>query len=126
MALIVDDEKYLAEIFATALQRAGYQTEIVNSGQAAMARLADVTPAVVVLDLTLGDMSGDQILKNIRANPRLAKTRIIVASAEQQRAESLRGKADLVLIKPISYVQLRDLAARLRPPSDSLDKDKPA
>ena len=90
LALVVDDEKHLAEIFATALERAGYRTESVNSGEAALARLAEITPAVVVLDLTMPDVGGAEILKEIRANPRLAKTRVIIASAEARQADALR------------------------------------
>jgi len=124
LALVVDDEKPLAEIFATALERAGYRTESVNSGEAALARLAEITPAVVVLDLTLPDVGGAEILKEIRANPRLAKTRVIIASAQARQAEALRGKADLILIKPVDFSQLRDLAARLRLATGPLDRDK--
>jgi DNA-binding response OmpR family regulator len=115
-ALIVEDDIKLATIFAEALRIAEFETEIVLDGQAALNRLAATTPAVVVLDLHLPRVSGSELLAQIRADIRLAKTRVMLATADPLMAESLRGQADLVLIKPISFHQLRDLAKRLRPP----------
>ncbi|MCZ2128416.1 MAG: response regulator [Anaerolineales bacterium] len=114
-ALIVEDDEDLAEIFNQALTAANYATEIVRDGQAAQQRLAEVVPAVVTLDMHIPHISGDQILKQIRADERLKKTRVIVTTADELMAEATRGVADLVLIKPITYSQLRDLSARLRP-----------
>ena len=115
-ALIVEDDIKLATIFAEALRIAQFETEIVLDGQAALNRLAATTPAVVVLDLHLPRVSGPELLAQIRADKRLAKTRVMLATADPLMAEPLRGQADLVLIKPISFHQMRDLAKRLRPP----------
>lgn len=71
-------------------------------------------PAVVVLDLHLPRISGEQILNHIRADSRLAHTCIIVATADPVKADALAEQTDLVLIKPISFGQLRDMAKRLR------------
>ena len=93
----------------------------IEDGQTALARLAEVTPAVVVLDLNLPHVSGDEILHQIRADERLAETRVMLATANAMLAETLRGESDLVLLKPISPDQLRDLASRLRPPDTVMD-----
>ena len=121
LALIVEDEENLAAIFAGALQTAEFETEIIREGDAAIDRLQQVIPAVVVLDLHLPNVSGAKILKTIRADNRLHKTRVILATADSLMADSLRAEADLVLLKPISFSQLRDLAKRLRPPDTILD-----
>lgn len=63
----------------------------------------------------LPNVSGNILLKQIRADERLKKTRVVVATADAQMGESLRGEADLVLIKPITFTQLRDLSFRLHP-----------
>ncbi len=115
IALIVEDDADLANIFAEALQAARYDTDIIRTGDRAMARLKTGMPDVVVLDLHLPGESGMEILKQIRADAHLARTRVIVASADPVMAESLNDQADLVLIKPISFSQLRDLANRLNP-----------
>jgi DNA-binding response OmpR family regulator len=118
LALIIEDEEMLATIFEQALAMADYETEVVRDGRVAEARLLaeeGETPAVITLDLHLPHVSGEELLKQIRANPRYAKTKIIIATADARMAEYLDKKADLVLIKPIRFSQLRDLAARLRP-----------
>jgi len=115
LALIIEDDANLSVIFAQALQQAEFQTEVIEDGNAALTRLAETVPAVVVLDLHLPHVSGDKILRQIRADERLTKTRVMLATADAQMAENLRRDSDLVLLKPISFNQLRELATRLRP-----------
>ena len=115
-ALIIEDDDDAAIIFAEALQAAEYETEIITDGETALARLATTTPAVVALDLHLPHTSGDKILRQIRADTRLSNTRVMLVTADALLAQNLRREADLVLLKPISFSQLRDLSARLRPP----------
>jgi DNA-binding response OmpR family regulator len=119
LAFVIEDDEPHANLFSLALHKAGFETEIIRDGGTAMSRLTEVIPAMVVLDLHLPNVSGRDILDYIRSDSRLVNTRVVIASADPEMASFLRGKADLVLIKPISYVQLRDLAARLRA-SDSL------
>ena len=114
LALIIEDDEYLADIFSVSLQAANFETEITGDGNAALSRLSATNPALVVLDLHLPDVSGDEILYQIRSDERLAKTRIMLATADSRMAEKLRKEADLVLLKPISASQLRELASRLR------------
>ncbi len=116
LALIIEDDPKLATIFAQALKMAEFKTEIVSDGQAARERLKETVPSVVVLDLHLPHVSGKELLQDIRANEKLVNTRVMLATADPLMAETLRMDADLVLLKPISFSQLRDLAKRLRPP----------
>jgi two-component system cell cycle response regulator DivK len=120
-ALIIEDDPKLAFLFDEALQMAEFETEIVQDGQAALERLAATTPAVVVLDLHLPHLSGSDILAHIRADQRLAQTRIMLATADASKAEHLRSDVDVVLLKPISLHQMSTLAKRLRPPDTYSD-----
>ncbi|MBK9050624.1 MAG: response regulator [Chloroflexi bacterium] len=115
MALIVEDEKDLSDIFAEALQHADFATEVVRDGQLALNRLAEIVPALVLLDLHLPNVAGTDILKYIRQDERLTKTQVIVVTADARSAEFLRTDAELVLVKPVRFSQLRDLTARIRP-----------
>jgi CheY-like chemotaxis protein len=115
VALIIEDHVDSAVIFSEALKKAGYETETVRTGDMALARLATAVPDLVILDLSLPRVSGPQILDEIRADPRLAQTRVIVATAHPQLADSIRAKVDQVLIKPISYTQLREVVGQLKP-----------
>jgi two-component system alkaline phosphatase synthesis response regulator PhoP len=114
LALIIEDVQSLADIFSLAIQAAGYETEIMPDGQVALNRLAEITPTLVLLDLNLPHVSGAEILNYIRADQRLSKIRVILATAQARLAEELSDMADLTLIKPISPEQLRTLALRLR------------
>lgn len=113
LALVIEDDAGSSELFASALAAAGFVVETVRHGMAAHARLAEVTPAVVVLDLRLPGMPGEALLEEIRAEPRLAQTHVIVLSGDAQRAEVGGAKADLALVKPVGYAQLYELARRL-------------
>ena len=119
-ALIIEDNRDLAIIFSQALQAAGFVTGIIGDGEQALARLAMTTPNLVVLDLHMPHVSGLDILRHIRADGRLAETRVIVATADSSLTRGLREQADLVLIKPVSFTQLRDLAARFYVPDFSI------
>ena len=115
IALVVEDEYDISLIFARALQSAGYETEIVRSGDTALTWLRAATPNLVILDLQLPRVPGTQILHYIRTDPRLADIRVIVATAHPNIAAALQDRADWILIKPVNFGQLRDLAKRFSP-----------
>ena len=114
LALIIEDDAYLSEIYSAALGKAGFKVEVAREGDTAREKLASLVPGVVVLNLHLPRVSGKDLLKEIRADPRLAKTKIIVVTGDSQAATTVQAEADLVLIKPVSYIQLRDLATRFK------------
>ncbi len=113
LALIVEDNRDQADIMARALQIAGFRTDIAYTGSEALAKLALAVPDLVLLDLNLPDISGTGLLFQIRANPRLRKVRIIVATLEPQSSELIYQRADAVLTKPLDLVQLCNLATHL-------------
>jgi len=113
LALIIEDDSDLSEIFSVTLRSGGFETEIIRDGQLALDRLAGTPPALILLDLHLPRVTGATILQNIRANERFAKTAVIVASADARLAEEMHVQADLVLLKPVSIDQLRELAQRM-------------
>ena len=103
------------------MQSADFETETIEDGQKALDRLAEIVPAVVVLDLNLPHVSGEEILHYIRTDERLSKTRVMLATANALLADMLDQESDLVLLKPISPSQLRILASRLRPSDTVMD-----
>jgi DNA-binding response OmpR family regulator len=115
LALIIEDDVDLASIFSDALQAAQFTTEIIADGLAAQIRLTETVPQLVVLDLHLPRVSGEILLRQIRSTPALARVKVVIASADPISADLLSPESDLVLIKPVSFSQLRDLAQRLKP-----------
>jgi CheY-like chemotaxis protein len=115
IALIIEDDPGQADIFTTALQHADYETVTVHDGQAALDYLEAHEPNLVIIDLNLPNVTGDKILAYIRSEVRLFDTHAILATANDRQAEMLRNDSDLVLLKPISYTQLKQLAERFHP-----------
>ena len=119
-ALIIEDDPDMANLFAAVVRTAGIEPEIVHAGDTALARLAELIPDLVLLDLHIPRTPGVDIMREIRADARLSGTCIIVITADPRAAEDIQDDVDLVLIKPISFEQLHDLVTRLVPaaPSD--------
>lgn len=113
LALIIEDEFDLSEIYSKALQGGGFETEIIRDGKAALNRLTGNPPDIVILDLHLPHVEGATILQHIRANENFKQTTVIITTADERLAEEMDHGADLVLLKPVSISQLRELANRL-------------
>jgi PAS domain S-box-containing protein len=113
-ALIVEDDADLAAIFAEALKSAGFEPQVIRDGAIAQRRIKEITPHIIILDLHLPHVDGSTLLTQIRADGALKGTIVIVATADALMGELYRDVADIVLIKPISFIQLRDLSSRLR------------
>ena len=62
----------------------------------------------------LPHVSGGDLLTKIRNEERFTNTNVIMTTADARMAEAYEQLADFILVKPISFVQLRDLTARLR------------
>lgn len=114
LALVIEDDEDLSEIFTKALEQAGFEVETIRDGKIAQQRLKDVVPNVIALDLHLPFVDGSTLLKQIHADERFDKTRIIITTADTAQAEFLREQATIVLVKPIAFTQLRDISARLK------------
>ena len=116
LALIIEDDEDLASIFAEALHGVGYEVELVADGKIAQERLKNGTaPFLILLDMHLPHVSGGDLLTKMKQDERFDKTMIIITTADARMGEAYSEQADFVMIKPISFVQLRDLTSRLKP-----------
>lgn len=115
IAFVIEDDEIISNIYAAAVTEAGYQTVIIYDGQEALDKLSESVPDLVVLDMHLPKISGVHVLKTIRENKRYESARVIVVSADATLTDFMREEADLVLIKPIGFYQMRDMAERLKP-----------
>lgn len=117
LALIIEDDEDLADIFAEAVRGVGFEVEHVADGRKAQERLkSGQVPYLILLDMHLPHVSGEDLLTNtIKLDDRFDKTMIIITTADARMGDAYRDQVDFVLVKPISFVQLRDLTARLKP-----------
>jgi DNA-binding response OmpR family regulator len=111
--LIVEDDRDIADLIAHALQKAGYTTEIVGSGTAAVPRAKEHGPDLVILDRMLPGMDGLLVCQALRADRATAAIPILMLTArgeESERIEGLELGADDYVTKPFSP---RELTARI-------------
>lgn len=111
--LIVEDERDIAALFRHVMDLAGYRTEIAANGRIALDRLATCRPDVVLLDLSLPGISGVNVLQRMRVDERMKDIPVAVVTAYSELAESLAVEPDLIMLKPVSAVQLAGLVQRL-------------
>ncbi len=116
LVLIIEDHNNLADLCWITLEKAGFVVELVQDGQTALDRLATVTPALILLDLHLPHVSGQQVLDYIRASEHLSQTQVILTTADTTRAKALQNQVDFFLEKPFSFFVLYELAKELRFP----------
>lgn len=119
--LIVDDEIKIVEVVKSYLENSGYSVYEAYNGKEALDKFEKVNPSLVVLDLMLPDITGEEICKALRKESRVP---IIMLTAKVEEEDVLKGLnigADDYVTKPFSP---RQLAARveavLRRASDAL------
>jgi len=111
-ALIIEDDPKLGIIYQTALQQAGYETDLDENGNLYHGFLNTRRPDLVILDLHLPFAFGGDILNEIRA--KYPDTIVAVVTADFIKAKTLVGMADHVLIKPVSVASLLKLAESIK------------
>lgn len=114
-AVVVEDDMNLGASFTTVLELSGFDVVYVNDSTAALDKIVEVKPALVMLDLQMPKVSGLDILQSIRQNEHVAKTKVIILTANSYalRDETLNELADLILLKPASVSQIQSFATRL-------------
>jgi putative nucleotidyltransferase with HDIG domain len=109
--LLVDDDPKVLEIVSVSLSRQGYRVRTAATGREALEHAAGATPHLLILDLDLPDMSGIEVLDNIRDEHETLP--VLVLSGQDDldaRVAALDRGADEFLSKPVS---LRELHVRI-------------
>jgi two-component system, OmpR family, phosphate regulon response regulator PhoB len=107
--LVVDDEQDLRTVLVYALQEAGHTTEAAATGASALTRAFEWGPEVVLLDLMLPDISGTDVRRMLKQDPRTKGARVIMLSARGEEPDRIRGfeqGADDYVVKPFSTREL--------------------
>ena len=109
--LVVDDELETAEMLVEMMRVVGYDVFKSSGGRQAIQMIAREKPDVVLLDIMMPGLSGLDVLRYMRSDPRLEKIPVIILSAKCMPSDILCGLdagADLYLTKPVSCEDLRD------------------
>ncbi|MEO6503233.1 MAG: response regulator [Jatrophihabitantaceae bacterium] len=102
--LVVEDDDDIRALFSATLQRAGYQPRVASSGQQALDQADELVPDLVISDVSMPGLSGLDVCRALKAEPRTAATVVLLISAlstEQDREAGLQAGADDYLTKPI-------------------------
>ncbi|MEJ7812035.1 MAG: response regulator transcription factor [Gemmatimonadaceae bacterium] len=107
--LVVDDEADIVALVAYHLAKAGYRVSTAASGVEALAAAREERPALVVLDLMLPEMSGFEVLEQLRQDDATRDLAVLMLTARKEEPDRIRGLslgADDYLTKPFSPQEL--------------------
>lgn len=107
--LVVDDNFDITEITKTILASRGYDVRVAHSGRDALAQIQAAPPALVILDVMMPDMSGLEVVEQIKDHPTMATIPVIMCTAKAQDSDFLEGYrcgADYYITKPFTAQQL--------------------
>jgi len=105
-ALVVDDDRVLADVLAFTLRREGFQVILAYDGEAALRRWTEEQPDLIVLDVNMPRLDGFAVCRRIRAQ---ADTPIILLTVRGEEDDIVHGLglgADDYITKPFSPRQL--------------------
>jgi DNA-binding response OmpR family regulator len=109
--IIVEDEPDTAEMFAEMMRLSGHHVLKSYGGTPAIALISHEIPDAVVLDVMMPDLSGLEVLRFIRRDPRLEQIPVIVVSAKSLPSDiksGLDAGANVYLTKPVAFQDLND------------------
>jgi two-component system phosphate regulon response regulator OmpR len=121
--LLIEDDRRLAEMVSRYLGAAGFSVSDVGDGRTALARLGAETYDALVLDLTLPDMDGLAVCRQLRAFSDVPVLMLTARGDTMDRVVGLEVGADDYLPKPF---EPRELLARLRAILRRRDRSGPA
>jgi two-component system phosphate regulon response regulator PhoB len=107
--LVVDDEPDIVALIAYHLAKAGYRVSTATTGVDALETARRERPALIVLDLMLPEMSGYEVLEQLRADKSTATIGVLMLTARRDEPDRIRGLAlgaDDYLTKPFSPQEL--------------------
>jgi CheY-like chemotaxis protein len=114
--LVVDDDPTILRLLQVNLEMEGHEVLTAGDGHEALARLRDDAPEVVLLDVMMPGLDGWQVCEQVRADPALAATPVVILSARAQQSDLERGVqagADAYITKPFDPLELVELVEHL-------------
>lgn len=114
--LVVDDNVDAAHMLAMLLQATGHETMVEHTAKSALERARTDVPEVCLLDIGLPDLDGNDLARQLRAQPETARSILIAITGygqEQDRKRTAESGFDHHLVKPVDMEHLLDLLSAL-------------
>lgn len=122
--LLVEDEHAQREVLAYNLEAEGFRVTSAGNGEEALLLVKEDMPDIIVLDWMMPNLSGIEVCRRLKKNPKTRSIPIIMLSARSEEVDKVRGLetgADDYVVKPYSIVELmarvRSQLRRVRPSS---------
>ena len=109
--LVVDDEQKIVDVIKAYLQKEGFEVMTATNGETALNIFKNETIHLIVLDLMLPKLSGEEVCSRIRTNSAVPIIMLTAKADEDERIEGISIGADDYLTKPFS---VRELVVRVR------------
>jgi DNA-binding response OmpR family regulator len=112
--LLVDDEPHIALSLEYVMRRDGYDVRVAGDGEAALARVAEETPDLVLLDVTMPRRDGYDVCQTLRADPATRDVKIVLMTARGGAIEGEKAMAlgaDAFFSKPFG---IEEVSRRVR------------
>lgn len=109
--LIIEDEEDAAELFAEMMRVSGFRVLKTSSSAPALTMMASDKPDIVILDIMMPDISGLDVLREMRRDPNLTNVPVVVVSAKGTPADVKNGMeagASTYLTKPVGFLELKE------------------
>jgi len=103
--IIVEDDAVVGLVYRNGLMKEGFEVEVAVDGEAGIARILQIHPDAVLLDLMMPKLPGLEVLKRLRATPELARIPVIVftnAYVPVMVEEAMKAGATKVFNKAIT------------------------
>ena len=110
--LVVDDNQDAAEVLCMLLQSMGVDVKAVDSGPAALATIPDYLPNVILMDIGMPGMDGNEVARRIREQPQFNNIKLVALTGwgqEKDRWLSHESGFDHHLTKPVNFKVLTEL-----------------
>ena len=114
--LLIEDEPNIAEAIRFILTREGWEVAVEADGAAALGRVRDLAPDLLILDLMLPGMSGLEILTSLRGDPAYSALKVMMLTAKGQtrdREAAERVGVQAFMSKPFSNDDMRATVRQL-------------
>lgn len=112
-ALVVDDEESIRDLVCTLLERAGLATIAASNGRDGLRKFFDSRPDLVLLDISMPDMDGLQVLEQIRNLSDVPVIMLTARAGELDKVRGLKSGADDYVAKPFGRQELIARVERL-------------
>ena len=90
--LLVEDDPFLIDIYTTKLKKEKFSVEVAVDGEECLSKLKETMPDLLILDIVLPNVDGWEVLRKIKANPKLKTIPVVVLSNLGQKEEVEKGK----------------------------------